>query len=335
MRDINVNETTEGVIARSALRYYSLSNTQPCRNRCTTWSRNLCEAFKWRQPYPLIAIRGHPAHNRTVGRESPVSFPRRDGSLSHSLSLPRFIILPRRTSRSTRNHQRNGAAFASRSRAWRRRRRTSRGESVRSVRSGRSGPSALWTWPCSFAFAHARGSCWLPRRSILPPIRASPQGRRRNNDNDGRMFSWWRSADQRLYWLAFGRTRKRRRLTADAVNGDGPTGRLLPCHNRLPQLRRASSADRGHKELQPLAIASTRSAGTHGYTPSCPRDHRALSPASQTPSPREFLRRKFHRRSLPTISYAARKPMRERRWFLNALRRERLAPIEFNWCRES
>lgn len=41
----------EGVIARS-VRYYSLSNTQPCRNRCTTWSRNLCEAFKWRRPYP-------------------------------------------------------------------------------------------------------------------------------------------------------------------------------------------------------------------------------------------------------------------------------------------
>lgn len=35
-----------------SIRYYSLSNTQPCRNRCTTWSKNLCEAFKWRRPYP-------------------------------------------------------------------------------------------------------------------------------------------------------------------------------------------------------------------------------------------------------------------------------------------
>jgi len=41
----------EGAIARN-VRYYSLSSTQPCRNRCTTWSRNLCEAFKWRRPYP-------------------------------------------------------------------------------------------------------------------------------------------------------------------------------------------------------------------------------------------------------------------------------------------
>ena len=209
--------------SRAALRYYSLSNTQPCRNRCTTWSRNLCEAFKWRQPYPLIAIHGHPAHNRTVGRESPVSFPRHDGSLS----FPRFIILPRRTSRSTRNHQRNGAygaAFASRSRASRSRSRASRVWWWRwwwrwrwlRRRTSRGGIRAVNV----AVFARARGSSRLPRRSILSPIHANPQGRRRNNDNDGRMFSWWRSVDQEttrgalcaLYWV-FGRTRKRRRRT--------------------------------------------------------------------------------------------------------------------------
>lgn len=94
---------------RAAIRYYSLSNTQPCRNRCTTWSRNLCEAFKWRWPYPY---RGHPAHNRTVERGLPVLFLpswRLSLSLSIYLSLSFYNPLAAHFARHTKS--RNGAAF--------------------------------------------------------------------------------------------------------------------------------------------------------------------------------------------------------------------------------